>query len=184
MKQRRFNWEVWLDNTKKVDNSFNFYLKKELIKVEEETKYIPISHLKKAEYNFRFVNFLEDNKVFYDWIIIGCYYTIYHCALALITKKGFSSKNHLATLCTLIKCYYKKLTKEEFELVSVSSLKKEEVSYFVYAKEKREIASYGISEEFNKSTALDLRKKTVEFLNRTREIIEENVKSEINIPIQ
>ena len=66
----------------------------------------------------------------------------------------------------------KVLNKEEIELVSKSSLQKEEVSYFVYAKEKRETASYGISEEFNRLEAEDIHKKTVQFLNKCREILE------------
>lgn len=175
MSSKRFDWQEWLENSEKVEDSFNFYLKKEMIKSEKENKFLPLSHLKKAEYNLKFINFLEDNQKFYDWIIVGCYYTIYHSALALITKKGFSSKNHLATLCALIKFYYlqnKILSKEEIELVSKSSLEKEEVSYFAYAKEKRETASYGLSEEFNKVEAKDLRKKTILFLNKCREILE------------
>ena len=161
-----------MENSKKVEDSFNFYIIKEMIKSEKEINYLSKSHLKKAEYNFKFINFLEENKSFYDWIIIGCYYAIYHCALALIIKKGYSSKNHLATLCALIKFYHDKLNKEEIKLVSISSLEKEEVSYFVYAKEKRETASYGISEEFNKNEAIDLKEKTTKFLNKTREILE------------
>lgn len=173
--KKEFDWKIWLEEPEKTEDSFNFYLKKEAIIKEKETKFLPISHLKKAEYNFKFINFLNDNKKFYDWIIVGCYYTIYHSALALITKKGFSSKNHLATLCALIKLYYlpnKVLSKEEIELVSRSSLEKEEVSYFAYAKEKRETASYGLSEEFNKAEAEDLLKKTVQFINKCREILE------------
>ena len=172
--KKEFNWQIWLEDIKEVEKSFNFYLKKEAIIRENETEFLPISHLKKAEYNLRFINFLNDNKKFYDWIIVGCYYTIYHSALALITKKGFSSKNHLATLCALIKFYYikeKALSREEIELVSKSSLEKEEVSYFAYAKEKRETASYGISEEFNKIEAEDLLGKTIQFLNKCREIL-------------
>ena len=75
----------------------------------------------------------------------------------------------------MIKFYYSQdeiLNKDEIELVSNSSLQKEEVSYFVYAKEKRETASYGISEEFNKSEAEDIYKKTIQFLNKCREILE------------
>jgi len=172
MNQKKFNWEIWLEDSKRVERSFNFYVDKEVIKTEKETDYLSKSHLKKAEYNFKFINFLEENKSFYDWIIVGCYYTIYHCALALISKKGDSSKNHLATLYALIKFYYGRLNKEDIKLVSISSLEKEEGSYFVCAKEKRETASYGISEEFNKNEAIDLKNKTIQFLNKTREILE------------
>ncbi|MDP1728795.1 MAG: HEPN domain-containing protein [archaeon] len=173
--KKKFNWEIWLESGEENENSFNFYLKKDLLKKETETKFLPISHLRKAEYNLKFTNFLDTERQFYDWIIVGCYYAIYHSALALITKKGFSSKNHLATLCALVKFYYnqeKSLSKEEIKLVSQSSLEKQEISYFVDAKEKRETASYGLSEEFNKTEAEELLKKTILFLNKTREILE------------
>jgi len=175
MTKEKFDWKVWFSSEVELENSFKFFLKKNLIKQETETEYLSKSHLNKAEENLTFINFLQDNKRFYDWIIIGSYYTIYHSALALITKKGFSSKNHLATLCALIRFYYlseTKLTKEDIELVSKSSLEKQEISYFAYAKSRREAASYGISEEFNKKEAEDLIKKAIEFLNKTREILE------------
>ncbi|MBU0907100.1 MAG: HEPN domain-containing protein [Nanoarchaeota archaeon] len=175
MNSKKFDWHIWLEEPKEVEDSFNFYLKKETIKKETETRFLPVSHLNKAEYNLTFTNFLAEQQRYYDWIIVGCYYTIYHAALSLIAKKGFSSKNHLATLCALIKFYVVQentLSKEEIELVSRSSLEKEEVSYFAYAKEKRETASYGLSEEFNKAEAEDLLKKTVQFLNKCREILE------------
>ncbi len=172
MKRKKFDWEIWLKDSKRAQSSFDFYISKELIRLEKEKNYLSRSHLKKAEDNFKFVNFLEKNNVFYNWMIVGCYYTIYHCALSLITKKGYSSKNHLATLCALIKFYYGKLSEDDIKLVSISSFEKEEVSYFVYAKEKREIASYGVSEEFNKVEAIDLKDKTIQFLNKTREILE------------
>jgi len=158
MNLKKFDWQNWLEDENLNENSFRFYLRKEVISSEKETVFLSVSHLKKAENNLAFVNFLNDQKKFYDWIIVGCYYIIYHSALALITKKGFSSKNHLATLCALIKFYYlkdKSLTKEQIELVSKSSLEKEEISYFAYAKEKRETASYGISQDFNKKEAED-----------------------------
>ena len=58
------------------------------------------------------------------------------------------------------------------ELVYRVSLEKEEISYFSQAKEKRETASYGLNEEFNKKEAEELKDKTVQFLNKCREILE------------
>jgi len=175
MIKEKFDWKIWFEDRKTLENSFQFYLKKFLILEEKETEFLSKSHLKKAENNLMFVNFLKENKKFYDWIITGCYYTIYHSALALITKKGYSSKNHLATLCSLVKFYFieeRGLTKEDIELVLKSFLEKQEISYFAYAKNRRETASYGIGEEFNKTEAEDLLIKTIEFLNKTREILE------------
>jgi uncharacterized protein (UPF0332 family) len=166
--------EIWMKNTEKCKTSFDFYIKKELIKQEQEKEYLSNSHLKKADYNLDFLNFLFDNKKFYDWIIVGCYYSIYHSALALLAKKGYSSKNHLATLCALIHLYYKEnLDEQDIELISRASLEKQEVSYFVEAKEKRETASYGISQEFNKSEAQSLRDNTISFVNKVKRILED-----------
>lgn len=47
MKQKQFNWEIWLKNPKKLEKSFKFYMSKKIIKIEKETKYLLKSHLKK-----------------------------------------------------------------------------------------------------------------------------------------
>jgi len=177
MSLKKFNWKVWFEDEKILEDSFNFYKKKMIIKEEIETENLSKSHLKKADYNLNFINFLEKENAFFDWIIVGCYYTIYHSALALLSNRGISSKNHLATLCSLIKFYYSKeggatLTKEEIELISKSSLEKQEINYFTEAKDKREIASYGIDSNFNKIGAKDLKKKTIQFVNKCKEILE------------
>ncbi|VVB77923.1 Uncharacterised protein [uncultured archaeon] len=77
----------------------------------------------------------------------------------------------------MIKFYYEdnnleKLNKDDIELISKISLEKEEVSYFVEAKEKRETASYGISNEFSKKESEDLKEKTIRFANKIKLIIE------------
>src|SRR3989344_7178525 len=73
-------------------------------------------HLLKAENNLRFVQ--ENIRLnFIDWAITGCYYASYHAALSLILTKGYSSKNHLATLCVLVKEFYKNgLEKEDIQI--------------------------------------------------------------------
>ncbi len=178
MNIKKFNWTIWLEDEKECDKSFLFYLEKGLLKKEPEKENLSKSHIKKVDYNLDFINFLLEEKKYYDWIIIGCYYTLYHSTLALLGKKGYSSKNHLATLCALIKFYYssennKNLTKEDIELIERVSLKKEEIGYFADAKNKRETASYGISEEFEKEEAEELLKKVILFVNKTKSILEQ-----------
>jgi hypothetical protein len=92
----------WIHNKEKLEECYNFYLKKKLIKKIKSSKNLSLSHLEKCEHNLEFVNFLTSNNKFSDWCIVGLYYSIYHISLALLTKKGFSSKNHLATLCCLM----------------------------------------------------------------------------------
>jgi len=167
------NWEKWVESKEECKSEFDRYLDKKIIKREEERYSLSRSHVAKVNRNLDFVNHLLERKEFYDWIIVGCYYSIYHAALALLSKKGFSSKNHQATLCSLIYlCLGDELEKGDIELVARSSIEKEEVSYFVEAKDKRETASYGVGEEFTKDEALDLKEKTILFVNRVRRILE------------
>lgn len=170
-----FEWESWMKNKEKCQKAFERYIKKGIIKLENEKESLSKSHLKKADYNLNFVNALLNQKRFYDWVIVGCYYSIYHASLSLLSIKGYSSKNHLATLCALIYLYFhpdKQIIKEDIELIAETSLEKQEVSYFVEAKNKRETASYGISEDFNKNESIDLRKNTILFVNKVKEILE------------
>jgi len=169
-------WEIWMENEKKGKSSFDNYLRKEVIKIENEKENLSKSHIKKADSNLNFIIHLLNEKKFYDWSIVGCYYAIYHASLSLLAIKGYSSKNHLATLCSLIYLYYDpsqedKLNKEDIELIAKTSIEKEEISYFVDAKNRRESASYGIS-EFNKQEAEELKEKTVLFINKIKQILE------------
>jgi uncharacterized protein (UPF0332 family) len=73
-------------------------------------------HILKAEHDLRFIAAISKEK-FYDWALSGCYYSCYHAALALIQTRGYTSKNHLATLCAIINEFYRKgLTKDDIEL--------------------------------------------------------------------
>ena len=107
-----------------------------------------------------------------DWAIVGCYYAAYHMALALILKRGFSSKNHDATLCVLIKEYYNsKLSSSDIELLNKIYLDNEDILFYVKTKDEREKASYSSQIIFDKKNIDDLRLKTLEFVRKTKNII-------------
>ncbi|MDO8563776.1 MAG: HEPN domain-containing protein [Nanoarchaeota archaeon] len=169
----------WLKDENLCKKDFEEFIKRNIIRKEIETKHLRASHLSKMEYNLTFVQDLLDNKKFYDWIIVGCYYTIYRAALALLAVKGYSSKRHESTLCALTNLWHhsvrkndENLSEEDIQLIAESSLEKEEVSYFAEAKNKRETASYGIGEEFTKHEAEELHKQTIVFVNKVRKIME------------
>jgi len=127
-------------------------------------------HILKAENNLRFVSEIIKLK-FYDWAITGCYYACYHAASALILEKGYSSKNHLATLCVLIKEFYKKgLTAEDIELFS-QFLDYQDVLFYVESKNKRENATYSTKTIFEKNEAEKLRINASIFINKLINII-------------
>ena len=121
-------WEIWLENEKRRELDFQKYLRLKQIKEETELKDLIEGHIEKANHNLKFVKLTLELKEFNDWTVVSAYYSIYHASLALCALKGFSTKNHLATLLILIREFYQKgLTKEEIETVGDTSIEKEEV---------------------------------------------------------
>lgn len=128
-------------------------------------------HLLKANNNLKFVN---DNLSlgYFDWCITGCYYAVYHAALALSVTKGYHSKNHDATLSILIKEYYEKgVNADEIELMNKFYLDYQEILFYVQSKQKREDATYSTQIKFDKKTVNELRLKATLFINKAKEII-------------
>ena len=112
-------------------------------------------------------------KEFNDWAIVSAYYSIYHASLALCALKGYSTKDHLATLLILIKNFYQKeLNKEEIEMVNKTTIEKEEVLYYIEAKTERKKASYSTKILFDKEETENLQKKAINFVNKVKEIID------------
>ena len=140
-------------------------LKKQKIDINEIQ-----GHLLKADNNLRFVS--ENIRLgFYDWAITGCYYSCYHAALALILTKGYSSKDHLATLCILIKDFYKKgLSQEDIQILS-RLLDYQDVLFYVESKNKREDATYSTKIKFDKSESEQLRIKATLFVSKIKSIL-------------
>ncbi len=165
-------WEIWLENEKRRDNDFLKYLKMKKIKKETELKELINGHIEKAEHNLKFVTSAIGLGEFNDWAIVSAYYSIYHASLALCALKGYSTKDHNATLLILIKEFYQKeLNKDEIKLVNNSTLEKEHVLYYVEAKGQRNKASYSTNQLFDKAEAESLRSKAVSFVGKAKEII-------------
>src|SRR3989344_7821313 len=155
-------WEIWLEKEDRVEKDFQRYLK---IKMETEVDALIKGHLEKADHNLKFVANTLDLKSFNDWAIVSAYYAIYHASLALCVSKGYSTKDHLATLLILIKEFYRReLSKEEIEMVSRTTLEKEEVLYYVEAKNQRSKASYSTDILFNEKEAEKLQKRAIGFV--------------------
>jgi uncharacterized protein (UPF0332 family) len=152
-----------------LDERISFYIEKGLILSKDSKEEIK-GHLKKARHNLDFIGEISYN--FNDWILVACFYTAYHAALALILSKGYSSKNHDATLCILIKEFYQNgLSKEDIELIN--KLDKQDFLFYVETKQKREEASYSTKTSFNLSDVKNIKAKTRLFINKTERIIKE-----------
>ena len=166
-------WEIWLENEKARENDFQMYLDSKKIQIEKEKEALVQGHIEKADHNLKFVKSTLELKEFNDWAIVSAYYAIYHASLALCALKGYTTKDHSATLLILIKEFYKKyLTKEEIETISNSSIEKEEVLYYVEARAKRSRASYSTQKVFDKNDAELLRIKAINFVNKVKNIID------------
>ncbi|MBI4438796.1 HEPN domain-containing protein [Candidatus Woesearchaeota archaeon] len=128
-------------------------------------------HIEKAVNN---LNFVKDNLKlgYHDWCITGCYYASYHAVLALLMTKGYVSRSHLATLCLLIKEFYKKgIDKEDIELVDGLFIDYQDLLFYVESKNKREDATYSSKRQYGKQLAESLRLKAVLFVNKVKGMV-------------
>lgn len=166
-------WEIWLENKERRQKDFEKYLKLNKIKKETEIKELVQGHINKADHNLKFVTSTLELKEFNDWAIVSAYYSIYHASLALCALKGYSTKDHLATLLILIKDFYQtQLDKEEIEMVNKTTIEKEEVLYYIQSKTERTKASYSTNILFDKKDAEELQKQAIKFVNKVKEILD------------
>ncbi len=173
MKTDKEIWEIWLESKERRELDFQKYLKTKQIKPEKETKELIQGHLEKADHNLKFVKSTLELKDFNDWAIVSSYYAIYHASLALCALKGYSTKDHNATLLILIKEFYNNgLSKEEIETVGKTTIEKEDVLYYVNAKQSRNKASYSTEKIFEPKEVENIRLKAIMFVNKVREILE------------
>ena len=162
-----------IKDKKLLDKKIKFYNINKIIKKQEPNALEIQGHLEKVKHNLQFVN---DNlgKGYNDWCITGCYYSMYHSALALALSKGYSSKNHDATLCILIKEFYNKgVSEKDLELFNQLFINYVDLIMYVDAKNKREEATYSTRYDFTKEMVEDLRDKAVQFTNKAQEILKE-----------
>ena len=154
-----------------VKEKIEGYLTDKSLKQEQPNQDEIKGHLAKSDHNLKFVND-NLNMGYYDWCITGCYYAVYQAALALIIAKGFFSKNHDATLCILIKEYYKNiLSEEEIQLINMFFLDYQEIIFYVESKNKREEATYSTKIKFDKQLVSQLRIKAALFVDKAKQIL-------------
>ena len=169
---------------KKID----FYLKDGQIARDKTVATLAEKYLEKAKNNLitmRILFDLNDKKkkellkipLDYDsngWVVVCGYYAMYSSALALLSKIGFRSKNHTATLFLLDEYFVKKkhLNKTDFLLIKNVLLQKEEIERLSDARHKREIAQYSITKETTRNIAERIIADAYAFVNKVEEILE------------
>ena len=156
-----------LEDKKYLIEKINIYNEKGLI-TKTDSKAEIKGHIEKSRHNSKFIQTI--NTEYNDWKLIACYYAAYHAALALITTKGYSSKNHDATLCLIIRYFYNSgLTKEDIELLNL--LDAQDLFFYVESKQKREDAQYSTKIKYETKDVEKIRLKTLLFISKAEEII-------------
>lgn len=178
------DWRVWLRNKAKCKKWYIYYRRRSMLK---KTTFKPENYMKKATHNIDFSNWLLDkhkdeipavfgDQKFYDWVIVGYYYTVYHASLALIASKGLESKSHFATLSAITLFFYheKKISKEDVEIVAESigtTITKDDIEIIIDSKSLRERASYNVGYEFDETLVKRAQSNAVKFMQKARDVL-------------
>lgn len=171
---KEYDLQQLLNNKELVNSKIEEFLKKALIIKQDSDELEIQGHVQKAEHNLAFI---KDNLNlgYYDWCMTGCYYASYHMVLALIMTKGYSSKNHLATLCVLIKEFYNQgIEQQDIEMLDQLFIDYHDLLFYVESKNKREEATYSSKRYYEKSVVEQLRIKTVLFVTKVKGMLQEN----------
>lgn len=160
----------WLCNLKMLEKGYTFYERKNIIRRISSRKNLIEAHIEKSDYNLEFVYFLLKNNQYFDWAVVGLYYSLYHASLSLLAKKGYTSKDHSATLCFLIK-HFSEFSAQDFHLYSTLLLRKDEITFYTTLKKERQLASYATNQIFTKEYAEELQRKTISYTNKVKMIL-------------
>ncbi|MFH1072441.1 MAG: HEPN domain-containing protein [Nanoarchaeota archaeon] len=168
---RQEDFHELFTNPGQISEKIRQWQKKRIIKSHPPEHSVVLGHLQKSSHNLQFVN--DVRKLGYaDWAITGCYYALYHAALALIVKKGFMSKSHDATLLLLIRHYYRKgITEQDINLANILYFTHQEMTFYLDARIKREKASYSSSWIFDAGLVSSMQKETIAFIDKAKQIL-------------
>jgi uncharacterized protein (UPF0332 family) len=110
----------------------------------------------------------------YDWVIVVSYYSMYSSALAAISKLGFKSKSHAATI-SLIERFYVKNSKMEHEhlhkLAKAYALSEALITKLIQTKTRRETAQYDATPAISRENAISALADADEFITKVEEIL-------------
>ena len=98
---------------------------------------------------------------------------MYHSFLALVENKGYSSKNHIATVIFILK-HYVDFDVSELELLEKLEISKTDAEFYTQLKDDRTNASYSTSYSFDDEKVISLNKKVKKLLFKIKEVIKVN----------
>jgi uncharacterized protein (UPF0332 family) len=183
-----------------------YLFKEQLFKGQEYAK-LEKPYLAKSRKNFTVANLLfkfsenDDMKKvlslasrfeMYDWVIIVSYYSMYTSALAAISKLGFKSKSHAATITLLerfyvserrrslertratpsVSCGDSRLESKHLQNISKAYVLSEVlITKLIQTKDKRETAQYDATPAISRENASSALRDADDFITRVEEIL-------------
>jgi uncharacterized protein (UPF0332 family) len=108
-----------------------------------------------------------------EWVVVSSYYAMYAAALALLTKIGYKSSSHTATILALEKFFVNKelIGQEYLAMLKHAQLTQNEVQELASAKNNREIAQYSVTKATTHALSEASRKNAYEFVNKVESIL-------------
>ncbi|MFW6282469.1 MAG: DNA-binding protein [Minisyncoccales bacterium] len=165
------NLDKLFNNKNYLKKQIETYVNKKQIRISEPNKLLALAHLEKAKQNLLFFDKNFKDEEFLDWLIVILYYVVYHCALALISKKGFYSKNHLATLILLVQNY--DVSKKEINLMEELCITRKDAELYTVLKSERQNASYSSKTNFTIKKVGNYKNEVISFLYKTEDLLKE-----------
>ncbi len=129
------------------------------------------SHVDKADHNL--IVMTDLNKLGHsDWVVITAYYSMYHSAMAVLSKIGLDSKDHATTVAILEYFFGEKIEKsllnrfnelkEKKDKLEAIKIEGKYIDYLWKTKKTRETMQYGIATTY---------KETDIIINNAREFV-------------
>lgn len=155
----------WCLNKAEKEGKEHRGLKKVQPDMEKANEYI-----KKAIHNLNVMQYLMKGG-FVDWAVSACFYTMYHCLLAILAKQGYESRNQECTFAAV-----EVLIKEKKAGISLEQLKR--IASFDEKSTSEEIIKLREKFQYGTETVLDstIVKKLVDEAKEFIEIVREDLK--------
>ncbi len=172
-----------------LDKKIERYLRKQQLLKSREYTTLERPFLTKSRKNFAVANLLfkiSENDDFrkllslasdfwmYDWVIVVAYYSMYTSALAAISRLGFKSKSHAATI-TLLERFYVQDRRMEHKhlhnLAKAHALSEALITKLIQTKTKRETAQYDATPAISRESAVSALSDADEFITKVEEIL-------------
>jgi len=149
------------------------------------------SHVDKADHNLIVMTDL-DKLGHSDWVVITAYYSMYHSAMAVLSKIGLNSKDHTTTVAVLEYFFGKKIEKslldrfnelkEKKDKLETVKIEEKYISYLWKTKKTRETMQYGIATAYKETNIIIDNAR--EFVTRVKLLLEDINEDFVNISVE